>query len=84
MNGPGAVANAVGATLTVTGQFAPAAGTVVNDGTLALPGGATVNGNVSLVNNGTLTAGGTTTALSSTKPAFVAIDGSEAVPPGAT
>ncbi|MET0435533.1 MAG: Ig-like domain-containing protein [Cellulomonas sp.] len=60
LNGPGTVTNSAGATLTITGAFTPAAGTVVNDGTLALPGGATLNSPVSLTNNGTLTAAGTT------------------------
>lgn len=60
LNGPGTVTNAAGATLTVAGAFTPAAGTIVNDGTLALPGGATLNSAVSLTNNGTLTAAGTT------------------------
>ncbi|WP_454050124.1 Ig-like domain-containing protein [Cellulomonas sp. Marseille-Q8402] len=60
LNGPGTVTNRAGATLTVTGAFTPAAGTIVNEGTLALPGGATLNSPVSLVNDGTLTASGTT------------------------
>lgn len=60
LNGPGTVSNRAGATLSVTGAFTPAAGTIVNDGTLALPGGATLNSPVSLTNNGTLTAAGTT------------------------
>lgn len=79
MNGPGTVRNAAGATLTVTGQLAPAAGTVVNDGTLALPGGATLNGNVSLVNNGTLTAGGTTTISGAFRNAGTATLGGDVI-----
>ncbi|GEL45369.1 hypothetical protein CHO01_04850 [Cellulomonas hominis] len=79
VNGPGTVRNAAGATLAVTGQLAPAAGTVVNDGTLALPGGATVNGNVSLVNNGTLTAGGTTTISGAFRNAGTATLGGDVI-----
>lgn len=79
MNGPGTVTNAAGATLTVTGQLAPAAGTIVNDGTLALPGGATVNGNVSLTNNGTLTASGTTTISGAFRNAGTATLGGDVI-----
>lgn len=58
LNGPGTVRNEAGATLTVSGAFTPAAGTILNEGVLALPGGMTLNAQVSLTNDGVLTAGG--------------------------
>ncbi|RMI12887.1 DUF11 domain-containing protein [Cellulomonas triticagri] len=56
LNGPSTVTNAAGATLTVTGSFQPGAGTITNAGTMAFPGGATLNAGVTLVNDGALTA----------------------------
>jgi uncharacterized repeat protein (TIGR01451 family) len=61
VNGPASLHVAAGASLTVTGQFTPAAGTILNEGTLSMPAGGSLNTGVTLSNVGTLTTGGTLT-----------------------
>ncbi|VTR75416.1 Ig-like domain-containing protein [Cellulomonas hominis] len=61
VNGPATLGNAAGATLTVTASFVPSAGTIVNDGTLDLPGGLILNPAATLTSTGRLTVGGSAT-----------------------
>jgi uncharacterized repeat protein (TIGR01451 family) len=61
VNGPVTLGNAAGASLTVTSSFVPSAGTIVNDGTLALPGGLILNPAATLTSTGRLTVGGSAT-----------------------
>jgi uncharacterized repeat protein (TIGR01451 family) len=61
VNGPAQVRNAAGASLTITGGFAPAAGTFRNAGTFVVQGPASFNSGVTLVNDGDLTVAGATT-----------------------
>lgn len=58
VNGAATLHNAAGASLTVTSAFAPSAGTVRNEGDLALPAGATLNPAASLVSSGRVVVGG--------------------------
>lgn len=61
VNGAVTLANAAGASLTVTSSFVPSAGTIVNDGTLDLPGGLILNPAATLTSTGRLTVGGSAT-----------------------
>lgn len=61
MNGAATLHNLAGATMTISNQFSPSAGSVVNDGTLNLAGGMNLNSAASLTNTDVLNVNGSST-----------------------
>ena len=61
VNGAATLHNLPGATLTISSQFSPSAGTVVNDGTFTAAGGINLNTAASLTNTDVLNVNGTST-----------------------